>query len=245
MSKTTNRRVSKTNKDSFCSQCGHELSKKLKNNIAIVLDSSGSMGRIRDNAIDFFNEQISTLRAEASDMENKVTLVTFDSKVNDPVYDGAHLDSVKDITRKDYEPSGWTALYDALGTTIERLSKSDKNKKEDAFLVIAITDGMENWSKEHTAESLKKLIQEKEARGNWTFTFLGANQDVVLTQNALGLSVNNVRSFESTKKGMRDVTEHTNIGTMNYMAARKSGALSVDNFYAGEDKNEDPKEEKK
>ena len=224
-------------KDIFCSQCGQELKKTLKNHIAVILDQSSSMGSIRDQAIGLFNEQIDTIRKEASDMENKVTLVTFASQVNDPTYDSVDLDNVPNLDHNNYSPNGMTALHDAIGATVERLSNKDTNK-EDAFLVIIITGGMENMSKDFDGAKIKELIQTKEKSGNWTFTFLGANQDISLTQKSLGLSVQNVASFNATQQGTIRGAGITSDGLKDYMSARRVGAKQVTNFYAG-DQNED------
>lgn len=217
-------------KDKFCNQCGYELAtKKLVNNIGIVLDSSSSMAGIRDQAIDMFNEQISTIRKEASDMQNKVTLVSFASQVNDPTYDGADLDSVKDSSHKNYSPNGMTALYDAIGSTIERMSRNED--KDAAYLLVVITDGYENASRDFTAEQLKELIKGKELSGNWTITFLGANQDVALAQESLGLSVSNVAKFDASPEGMLRASTNVSKGMTNYFGARRVGVQSVNNFY--------------
>jgi len=227
--------------DNFCSKCGQGLPQdNLVNHIGIVLDSSGSMETIRDQAIDMFNEQMSTIRKEASDMKNLVTLVSFDSHVNDPTYDGVDLDNVQPLDRNNYMPGGMTALYDAIGSTIERMSGTDSDNN--AYLLIVITDGQENHSSDFTSEKLKELIKEKEASGKWTVTFLGANQDVALAQKSLGLSSHNVMSFTATKIGTNAASVNVSNGMKSYFGARRVGSTQVTNFYAG-DKSQESKED--
>ena len=62
---------------------------------------------------------------------------------------------VKKLTNKDYFVGGCTALYDALGNTINSMKQKDTDK----VLFIIITDGYENSSKEYKQLSfLRNLV---------------------------------------------------------------------------------------
>jgi hypothetical protein len=53
--------------------------------------------------------------------------------------------------------------------------------------VIILTDGDENSSVEYTPGHIKDLVESRQTRDGWSFVYLGANQDVVLTAKKLGI----------------------------------------------------------
>ena len=221
--------------------------KTLKNYIAFVLDSSGSMVNIRDEAISFFNEQLSVIK-DQKEMSNKITLTTFATTVHDSIYKNKKPVNVENLTRESYNPNGWTALNDAIAKTIGDLETfGDETDKDTSFLVVIITDGMENWSTEFKGDegrkALKQLIETKQEMGNWTFTFLGANQDVVLTQKELGLHSGNTMSFASSKVGVEKCSLQTRSAVDTYFNARLEGQTSVNNFYNDSDSTTKEKSE--
>ena len=70
-----------------------------------------------------------------------------------------------------------TALLDAVGSTIQHIDHvhkviGDDNIPEHTVFVIT-TDGLENASKEYSAEKVKKMIEEKQEKDHWEFLFLG------------------------------------------------------------------------
>jgi len=70
---------------------------------------------------------------------------------------------------------GNTALFDAVAETV-RLA--DKDKLEDErVLVLVMTDGQENSSRETTREQVQAIIAERTARGSYTFAYIGENPD--------------------------------------------------------------------
>jgi hypothetical protein len=70
---------------------------------------------------------------------------------------------------------GNTTLFDAIAQTVGR-ADAEKRQKE-RVLCLIITDGEENSSRETTLGQVKAVIREREARGDWTFAYLGAAPD--------------------------------------------------------------------
>ena len=120
----------------------------------IILDESGSMGSIYEQALGGANETIQTIRAaqtSADDQKQFLTFVTFDSGDRESVrtiIDTKPIEQVKDLTRDDYRPNGCTPLYDAMGRSLTALEQ--KVTDDDQVLVTIITDGMENSSREYS-----------------------------------------------------------------------------------------------
>ena len=169
----------------------------------IILDESGSMGPIREQTISGANEVLHTIlkaQQENPDDNQMISVVTFDNWGNRDtvraIINCMKIEEVSNLTYKDYNPDGLTPLYDAIGHSLTDLNKLVQ--KEDNVLVTIITDGMENASKDYSAEGIRNLIKELTDMG-WVFTFIGANQDSILS--ARQLNIRSAMDFETTGTG--------------------------------------------
>ena len=164
----------------------------------IIIDESGSMDCIRQQAMDSVNETIQTIRAAQernANQEHFVTLVTFNETVT-TINNCTPVNEVKELTAESYRPDCCTALYDAMGISLNALRK--KVAKEDKVLVTIVTDGYENASQEYSCAAIKALVEELKAKG-WVFAYLGANQDA--EKVAFSMSIDNAMRWESTREG--------------------------------------------
>ena len=145
----------------------------------IIVDESGSMSVIREQAFTGMNETLKTiqnLQKKYSDTEQLVTLMTFDSEHTKWHYDGTPASKVHKIGWRSYDPCAATPLYDAIGKGISKVNAQVSDG--DNVLVTIITDGEENSSREWTLKMVRNLI-EKLKKQNWTFTLIGTdNLDV-------------------------------------------------------------------
>jgi uncharacterized protein YegL len=167
----------------------------------IILDASGSMESIYDQALSGVNETIQTIRISQQnhpELGQFLTLASFNSGKDslNVKYSVTPIDEVKEITRDDYVACGCTALYDAMGEMISELKR--KITAEDRVLVTVITDGYENASSHWTRSQVKSLVEELRQTG-WTFTYIGANQDVEAVAGSMG--IRNTMAFEETAEG--------------------------------------------
>ena len=166
----------------------------------IIIDESGSMQSIKTAAIDSVNETIQTIRSaqkKHEEQEHYVSLVTFNDYVK-TVCECVQVDEVKELTAETYQPACCTALYDAMGISLNALRK--KVSEDDKVLVTVVTDGYENASKEYSGKAIKALVDELKAKG-WVFAYMGANQDVEAV--AATISITNVMNFEATNDGAK------------------------------------------
>lgn len=164
----------------------------------IIIDESGSMHSIKKAAIDSVNETIQTIRSAQKrheSQEHYVSLVTFNDDVKS-VYECVPADDVKELTAETYQPACCTALYDAMGISLNALRKTVA--EDDKVLVTVVTDGYENSSKEYSGVAIKALVDELKEKG-WVFAYIGANQDVEAV--AATISITNTLKFEATGKG--------------------------------------------
>jgi Mg-chelatase subunit ChlD len=167
----------------------------------IILDASGSMYSIRNEAIAGVVETIQTIRTaqdENAEQEQLLSLVVFNSKHIATVYDRMPITKVPDFNEKDYLPTDCTPLYDAMGNSITNLQRYiDEN---DNVLVTIITDGFENASREWNHQRVFQLVEDLKKK-NWLFTYIGANQDALAVARDMGIdqSMNFMSSVEGTK----------------------------------------------
>lgn len=209
-----------------------------KSRVAIILDGSSSMQSIRGEAIGAFNEQVETLHANSKEVETKVSLVEFGTTVKEPTIWNRRTSKLQPITNDQYNPNGMTALYDAMGSTIEKLtSLPEANDSDTAMLVVIISDGAENNSKTYNAPFLKQRIKELEATGRYTFSYIGANQDMLDVSNNLGISLGNTLAFDASPDGTRRMSETYATATANYMKGVSRGKLGSAKMFSPGDEN--------
>lgn len=211
------------------------LNKKKINYVALVLDKSSSMKPITDEIINMFNENINTLKEETKDMETKVCLIVFSTyNEQEQVLWCKSIGDVKLLNRGNYIPHGMTAMYDAIGYTLNRLSEETKNSTEDiSFLVTVISDGEENNSKAYTAKRISAMINERNEDGRWTITYIGANQDLSVVSKDIKVRADATLAFEADAAGTRFMSNISSTGIKKYYDGRRKGYTSIEAMYDG------------
>lgn len=141
----------------------------------ILLDRTGSMSGIWDEALTSVNAYAKSVGEEAegeSELITKVSLAVFDAQDGlqfDILRNSVNADQWTEVTNDEASPRGMTPLYDAIGRIV---SLAEADGPEKAVLVI-MTDGAENSSREMTGEGAKAALDRARARG-WEVVFLGA-----------------------------------------------------------------------
>ncbi len=221
--------------------------KGLKQVGLFLLDKSGSMNEIRSQAISGFNEYIQTLKKNKVDMD--FTLSFFDTDLRGDMiletpYRNVKIATVEPLTEKLYEPDGGTPLYDAAVKTIEDLVEYTNKMSKVAVSVVIMTDGEENSSKKENEQCLKDLIHRLTHKGNWTFAYLGANQDTWDQAQKIGVMRGNTTSWNSTKKGTQKAFSMLAQSTTDFsesmmdLSASGSNILRSANYFGKQEKQE-------
>jgi uncharacterized protein YegL len=214
---------------------------KAKNTyVAIVLDKSGSMNNIRDNIVQSLNEQISTIRKwDKEILENtKVTFTVFSDTPN-VSFLNRPVNTLKEISRNDYLPSGSTALNDAIVETLELIEKTvDINDEDSAFLVLVLTDGGENHSKRYPyikTNEVKDMINKRKDTGRWTFTYIGT-EDLNQVNATYGFDIGNSMNFVADANGTKIASARYSKGLQSYGLSRACGQTMVSNMLSDDSK---------
>jgi hypothetical protein len=163
--------------------------------IAIVLDRSGSMISVKSDTEGGLKAFLAA-QADAPG-ETTVSLYQFDDQY-EAVYENRALADVPDFT---LVPRGMTALLDAVGRTISavgaQLAAKDEGERPAEVIVVILTDGDENCSREFELPAVKKMITEQQESFNWKFVFLGANQDAFAAAGGMGIGRGTTLSYAS------------------------------------------------
>lgn len=172
--------------------------KKSQTDVVVILDRSGSMVVAKDDheggLKNFVKEQ------QKVEGDAYLTFVRFDSvEPFDIVYDRQNIKEIEFDTLK-LDPRGGTPLLDAVGNTLNHIEKTIPKDSDDVLIMI-ITDGMENSSREFTNNDIKNLVKSK---SKWTFMFLGANIDAFTEASNLGININTSAGFSNNSAGVRN-----------------------------------------
>jgi Mg-chelatase subunit ChlD len=209
--------------------------------VAIVLDRSGSMSSIRNEVIGAFNEQIKTIGKEAEEVDTDVSFFTFSTKADDPVFLNQPVEKMELLTEKGYVPDGMTAMLDGVGKAVSHLEQvKDANDPGTAFLVIVVSDGQENNSKEYNWISLAAKIKPLQETKRWTFSYVGANQDLGKVSDSINIGSKNVMSFTCSANDVHRVSGDLSRGISSYYGRVKTAGTfaGVDKGFFVDDKGE-------
>lgn len=205
--------------------------------VTFLVDRSGSMASIRDDVIGGFNQFVH--EQQALEGECFLTLHQFDSGGFDTLFDAQSIKDVRKATLNDFQPRGSTPLLDSIGKTITSAATRVEAHPDEQPIVVVLTDGYENASREYKRESIRKLIAEKEAAG-WVFTYIGANVDAYSESAGMGFNVAATQNFVGDKQGTYAAMDSVGGAVAGARAAAASGvSVSTADFYVKTGKGAD------
>ena len=202
--------------------------------IIFILDESGSMQGTESDVIGGFNKFLEQQKAKAYE-KSSVSLYKFNSSWS-KIFSDLPLNEIRPLQTDDYTPGGLTALYDAIGTAISEADKQNRHtrpghiaesrpgliaesttecapgataqSKPDMVMMVIITDGQENASREYDSRQVKRLIQEHEQNENWQFIYLGSDLSNFADAEALGFKYKASSYKANLQQKFNIVSEH-------------------------------------
>lgn len=193
--------------------------------LTVILDRTGSMEPIRNDIIGGFNAFLKKQQAEPG--KATLTLVQFDSK--DPYEVICHfkpLAEVPELTRETYVPRANTPLLDAMGRGINdldaTLAKMQEGKRPDRIVMVIITDGQENASREFTKGQVEKMIKDKQEKSGWQFVFLSADLAAIGDAVKSGVRYCSSMAFDKDAHGTAMAMSSASNRVADYRAMRAS-----------------------
>ena len=199
--------------------------------ICIVLDRSGSMESCRMDALGAVNAYLRQVRDDA-DMNARASVILFDTVSIDCIRDHVAAATCPDITANEYQPRGGTPLLDAVGHAVGLLEKHSKPSTRS--ILVVMTDGEENSSREYSKEAIAKLLKRKQDENGWLVVYLGANHDAWAQANSMGLAASNTAMFALS--AMADTGDVAYRRSARYSRARHVRADLAEGFTSEERK---------
>lgn len=169
--------------------------------LVIIIDKSGSMHGLEKDVVGGYNALIDEQKKEG---ETLVTSLFFNDNVKF-VHEGVNIKEVKPLDGRQYQPSGCTALLDAIGDAISLIKAKHSKLKEEELpehtIFSIMTDGLENASKEYSYKRIKDMIELQKKCG-WEFIFQAANIDTEYEADRLGIDPDMAISFNADSEGV-------------------------------------------
>ena len=197
-----------------------------KTKIALVIDTSSSIAdrRLERVLADAVRAMVDAIVAK--DGSSDVVVVTFANRATaQPAVKAKNI-----VIPEQFSCGGVTALMDGVIKGVDELIANGKDDNMN-YLVLAFTDGEENNSFINRTEFNKRL-REKEAEGNWTFTFQMPPGFKNKFHRDFGVPLDNLREWEATTQGVEEVKTSAVLALHNYYDAAASGAKSSRSFYS-------------
>ena len=180
-----------------------------RTHICMILDRTGSMESIKQDTIGGFNSYVAAQKSLPTPAT--FTLVQFDSQ--DPfevIHKFTDIQMVPDLTGQTYMPRASTPLYDAVGRGINDLKASlgtlPEALRPKKIVMVIVTDGQENASREFTGAQVRKMIAEAKEAG-WQFVFLSADESAISDSSSLNIDASNAAFFKKSPAGSSEMWE--------------------------------------
>lgn len=156
--------------------------------VVFVIDTSGSMSDSVKSVEDGYKETVQEQRKN-KEGSCSVSLFTFGSTVTEHYVGKDINDPVIDQFK--YYTEGCTAMNDGIGTAIDKvgnwLDSMKEEEKPSQVMVVIMTDGGENASREYSLDKVKDMIKHQEEKYSWKFIYIGSDLKDKRGSSALGI----------------------------------------------------------
>lgn len=228
--------------------------KKGLTHIIFVVDRSGSMKSIANDMIGGYNEFIK--KQKETPGECFVSFYQFDD-IYEKVFERVALKDVVDLDGKTYVPRNMTALYDAMGRTIDGygqyLANLSEDERPERILLVTITDGQNNASSQYTMKDIQEKVKHQTEKYGWDFVFLGSNIDAWEAGGSLGVVASSTLQFANAAGSVQNAFRSLSDNATSYRASvskcaytfKKEDLDAQDEFLDNDKKSKNKKQKDK
>ena len=180
--------------------------------LVFIMDRSGSMEMMHQQAVQGFNEFLQTQKQQEG--RALMTYVQFSDEVQ-VVFEGLDLREVRPLRKQDFVPDGMTALDDAIGSSIDRvgqkLAAMEESARPSQVIFAIMTDGDENSSRQYTTAQVKDKIAHQKTVYGWDFLFMGASLRTQEQARERGIEDEDVVQFsaETVRYSLSEISDKT------------------------------------
>lgn len=219
------------------------MKNQLLNKVYLVLDKSGSMGKISNTVVRVIDDQIKhwTNRSKELNQETRLSVYLFSDKT-ECIYQDRDVSRFGSIKR-DYQIGGNTSLIDSTLKAIEDGRDNSSRNKNESHLVIVISDGQNNINN-HKADYLRKTINNLPE--NWTVSCLVPNAQSLHEAKTFGFPAQNISVWDaSSDDGVEEMGRVLTNATSSYYLGRSSGMRGTKQLFTLDSSKLDTKKVKK
>ena len=213
------------------------MTKEMKNNfihVCFIIDESSSMWTSVSDVLGGFRKIIE----EQSANTNGTCAISIFRFATTPKEADFIMEDIENVYPElAYNPSGCTAMYDGIGKAIdeigERLAAMPEEERPEKNLIVIMTDGEENSSREYQPSKIREMIKHQEDKYNWTFLYIGT--DISNTQDADRVGIS--RKFGTVRSKMSNSYDTINRTLNCYRAATgdaQTKGVTMDMFLCAE-----------
>lgn len=197
----------------------------MKAMICLILDRSGSMGGRESDVVGGVNKFLEEQKALPDPAS--IAMVRFNTKAVERFRAMQSLAEFEPLKPEEFKPRGGTPLMDAIGQTLVALDDDWKREQPDRGILVIVTDGEENSSREYTKTKIKEMIQARQDSGKWAIIYLGANVDAFSEARSMGIFAANSAGYNNTANGINAMyaAASSSVGSM-----RSSGVMMASNL---------------
>ena len=189
--------------------------------VCFVIDESGSMWGSVSDVVGGFKKVIDEQK-QLKDGECIVSLYKFNDKVTE-IYLGKDVNNLN-VDEFEYSPGGCTAMNDGIGTAIDNIGKwladKDETERPEKNMIVIMTDGYENASKEYTLEQVREKIKHQTDKYDWTFVYMGTDVSDSSYTNSLMGGISGCTTAYNSRGNFSANYDVLNIATASYRSCK-------------------------
>ena len=110
-------------------------------------------------------------------------------------------------------------------------------ERPDTVMVVVLTDGKENGSKT-PQDCVRELVRTRREEHGWEFFFIGANQDVALTDRKVGMDTDRSLDMAHSGEGVREAHRSTSEAFTTARSSGRSDGFDEDDRRQQDDAND-------